>query len=225
MTFYPGGKKRLGFEIAESISSYSSKYKNLNSYYEPFCGMLGVYRYIPDLLKVKNYYASDQNQNVITLWHALQRGWKPPTEPCSKSTYQYDKETNNKSLRSIFYGFACSYRGDFRSGYFDKNNIKTQAADCVEIGQHLSIVDFSCGSFDEYLPKGCIIYCDPPYRDTKNNYYDKNKRNAHFDYDAFISWCKTMSRHNLIFISEYSKPCREAKLIWSNGKEKLYVLD
>jgi site-specific DNA-adenine methylase len=187
--------------------------------------MLGVYRHIPELLKDISYYANDKNEHVITLWQALQRGWKPPTEAYSKKQYIDDKEGNNKSLDSIFYGFACSYRGDFRAGYFDRNNIESQASHCIEIAKKISMVTFSCGSFEQYCPKGFIIYCDPPYKGTKNNYYEGNSRNSIFDYDLFIEWCKEMSQFNLVFISEYTKPCKESKLLWTKGKERLYVIN
>ena len=56
MTYYPGGKKRIGDEISKIIyetSVYTSSKTNLSikGYCEPFCGMLGVYQYIPRIFK------------------------------------------------------------------------------------------------------------------------------------------------------------------------------
>lgn len=229
MAFYPGGKKRLGRELAEVITEISSAY-NVKGYCEPFCGMLGVYRHIPEsfrecgINRVK-FLAGDQNKYVIKLLEGVQNGWKPPSQQCTKKEYDRYKENNSSSLTSIFYGFACSCRGDFRSGYFDKNNCSIQSEDMVEIGSMLQDVRFSAGSYDQFSNvKQFVLYLDPPYRDTKNNYYEKDQRNSHFDYDEFIEWVREMAKDNLIFISEYTKPCREAKLVWEHGKEKLYMM-
>jgi len=254
MTFYPGGKKRLGGEIATVIHDYASKQGDWRGYYEPFCGMLGVYRHMPERLDVTDWKAGDKNSYVIDLWQALQGGWIPPTKACPLREYTriqgHHREKSQCKRRqspckrrqspgkrrpspgkmeldldAIFYGFACSYRGDFMSGYFDRNNVANQAEDCVEIANTLSRVKFSCGNYDQFDLSGYIIYADPPYRDTKNNYYEgRSVRRNSFDYDRFIEWCRIVAQDNLVFISEYSRPCKEAKLIWSSGKEQLYVM-
>ena len=43
-----------------------------------------------------------------------------------------------------------------------------------------------------------IIYCDPPYKTTKERY------GREFDFDAFYSWCEHQA--NPVFISEYTMP-------------------
>lgn len=51
------------------------------------------------------------------------------------------------------------------------------------------------------IPKKSIIYCDPPYRDTKK--YDK----IDFNYDNFYQWCfDKKSEGSRVFISEYWMP-------------------
>ena len=47
------------------------------------------------------------------------------------------------------------------------------------------------------LPNNSIIYCDPPYKDTK-------KYLSNFDHDKFYTWLR--NNENLIFISEYNMP-------------------
>ena len=46
--------------------------------------------------------------------------------------------------------------------------------------------------------QGGIIYCDPPYKTTKER-YDRD-----FDFDDFYSWCEHQA--NPVFISEYTMP-------------------
>ena len=47
--------------------------------------------------------------------------------------------------------------------------------------------------------RGGIIYCDPPYKNTKQ-YHTVGT----FDFDAFYSWC--LHQSNPVFISEYTMP-------------------
>ena len=54
MSSYHGGKQRIGLEIAENIHLVSTIIEEhtdfvIKGYCEPFCGMLGVYRHIPEL--------------------------------------------------------------------------------------------------------------------------------------------------------------------------------
>lgn len=51
------------------------------------------------------------------------------------------------------------------------------------------------------IPKGAVVYCDPPYKGT--NGYGKSKGNS-FDHDRFYEWC--LSRDYPVFVSEYQMP-------------------
>ena len=56
MTLYAGGKKRIGKEIADIISKKTKEIEESEDfkvvgYCEPFCGMMGVYQYIPELFE------------------------------------------------------------------------------------------------------------------------------------------------------------------------------
>lgn len=64
-------------------------------------------------------------------------------------------------------------------------------------GQNLtsSIQDYA----DVAIPKGSVVYCDIPYRDT--NVYDKD--NA-FEYERFYDWCAHQTEP--VFISSYEMP-------------------
>jgi site-specific DNA-adenine methylase len=230
MTYYPGGKKKLGKELSRIIYDISmtiSKNDNfdLKGYCEPFCGMLGVYQYVPDLFNFYNFKfeAGDRNPYIIKLWKGLQNGFNPPTA-CSKEEYYKLKKNHDSSLRGIFLGFACSIRGVFRSTFI-KRNIEVQAQHCKKIGKKIKNVNFRTGNYDIYTKlKGYVIYCDPPYKNTGTPYSIGDVYDTKFDYNKFIDWCYKMSENNIIFISEYTKPCKDAILVWNDGKEKLYLL-
>lgn len=233
MTYYPGGKKRIGKEIAETIINYVSREVEngfkLKGYCEPFCGMLGVYQYVPELMhdagfKKLKYIASDRNPYIIKLWKGLQNGWIPPSKCTEAEFYRY-KQQNNESLKGIFCGFAGSFQGVFRCVYYNKNNVPLLKEHCVEIATKLKNVNIIEGTYDIHNNlEGYILYCDPPYKDTPNRYHIKNKYATSFDYNKFTEWIKKVSQYNIVFVSEYTKPCKGAKQIWSNGKEKLFVL-
>lgn len=55
--------------------------------------------------------------------------------------------------------------------------------------------------------KGYVIYCDIPYKGTT-----KYKTET-FPYEKFYEWCKEMSIHNTVLISEYNMP-DDFKCIW-----------
>ena len=285
MTYYQGGKKRDGEDIAEVIHKIAlKKYKpssrsptprgrsasrsptprgrspsrsrspgrvrgaTLKGYCEPFCGMMGVYRHIPEMFADFNvrrtsasgrgrgktklkYIGGDRNPNIIKMWKALQRGWVPPTK-CSRTKYKKLKPlafrpTRSVSLDTIFLGFACSYRGSFFSTYCPGNNIKHQQQAARDIGKQIKNVKLVAGGYSETVPsqlKNYVIYCDPPYRDTLNKYQIGHQHDSFFDYPRFVEWCSRMSKNNMVFVSEYSKPCKNSRLVWKKGKEKLFLI-
>jgi site-specific DNA-adenine methylase len=232
MTYFLGGKKRIGKEIADNIYNISNVIENesgfiIKGYCEPFCGMMGVYNHIPDLFKNHKpklkYKGGDRNPYIIKLWKGLQKGFQPPIK-CSKKEYYELKENNDNSLKGIFLGFAASIRGIFRSTYLERN-IESQANECKRIAKKIKDVHLYTGEYTIFSDlKNYIIYCDPPYKGSISPYSIGEIYNTKFEYDKFIKWCEKMSENNIVFVSEYTKPSSDFKLVWSKGKEKLYVL-
>ena len=77
-----------------------------------------------------------------------------------------------------------------------RNNILRQ----VQQGG-VSGIDFRSGDYREYTPKGCVIYCDPPYEGTKQ--YGNARQ---FDYSEFWHFMREWSRNNTVLISELNAP-------------------
>jgi len=232
MTYYQGGKKRIGQEIAQIIYQVVTdiekeagiKYKG---YCEPFCGMLGVYQHIPELFKDHKpplkYLAGDRNDELVLMWKAVQKGWKPPTK-CSKTEFEKLKKSPKKSPKKSFIGHAASIRGVYMGCYFDRNNIPHQQKSVVEIGKKVKALNFKGGDYTQFTNlKDFVIYCDPPYLDTLHIYKTEGKYDTFFDSKKFYEWCKKMSEHNLVFVSEFKMP-KEFKKIWTKGKEGLFLI-
>ena len=57
-------------------------------------------------------------------------------------------------------------------------------------------------SYDEFNPRGFLIYCDPPYQGNRLS----NKLFRNFDWDKFWDTMRRWSRNNLVVISERTAP-------------------
>ena len=108
-------------------------------------------------------------------------------------------------------GFLASYNGRFFDGgysgaayekdnttrnYYDesKRNLEKQAPDILDVTFR----------YDDYTTLGCsdcVIYCDPPYKSTKQ--YGTSKD---FDHDKFWGWVREMSKRNIVLVSEHIAP-------------------
>jgi DNA adenine methylase len=237
MTSYHGGKKRIGKKLAKIIYDKSNEFDFvIKGYCEPFCGMLGVYQHIPELLseghsarKIK-YLAGDINKSVIMMWQKAQNGWKPPITKISKKKFNDLKYNGKFSAEKGFIGHMYTYRAVFFDGYFAHNmsKIKHNAENVEKIAEKTIDVKFSSGNYERYSKlKNYIIYCDPPYQDTEQRFYVGNeyKDRLQFDSKKFWNWCRMMSKNNIVFISEYKAP-KDFKLVWKDDKnnEKLFMI-
>jgi DNA adenine methylase len=217
MTSYHGGKQRTGQKIADVIYELSTEMEEefgfkIKGYCEPFCGMLGVYRHIPELFKDHKlkYKAGDVSESVIKMWSAAQDGWKPPTT-CTEAKFNKLKYDGKTSAEKGFIGHAFSFGGHDFSGfnvkYGRKNDQTYSSNNVVKISKQLSNVKFKDGMYTQYTNlKNFIIYCDPPYSKSVSTYRNENRDILKFDHKLFWNWVRKMSKNNLVFVSEYSAP-------------------
>ena len=110
--------------------------------------------------------------------------------------------------------------GSFNGRFFDggysgktkhRDYIKEQIQNTEkQIGKLKDILFYSC-SYDELeIPDKSIIYCDPPYKGTKQYLSSKD-----FDYSKFWQWCRYMSgKGHEVFVSEYNAP-DDFECVWS----------
>ena len=59
----------------------------------------------------------------------------------------------------------------------------------------------------EILPDS-VIYCDPPYRATREYMHNKEA----FDHQSFYDWCEKQTA--LVLISEYTRLSRNSRCYW-----------
>lgn len=218
---YMGGKNRIANEILPIIL----KNRKPKQYYvELFAGGCNV------IDKVKgNRLASDKNEYLIEMWYELTEGKtfieEIPKELYDRARNEFNKKINNEfTLAEIgWIGFMASYNGRFFDGGYNGNykkrnytkesinNIKKQIDSMVG-------VEFSSGNYNEVIiPDNSILYCDIPYKNTKQYSTSKN-----FNHSNFWKWCKEMTKKgHEVFISEYNAP-KDFKCVWS-GSIKSYM--
>jgi len=215
MTSYQGGKKRIGKSIHSVLTLVEQDIEKdrLLPYFEPFIGMGGVMVHFAAQDNGRELYASDANKDIILLWKAVQKDWKPPLK-CTKKEYLELKDAPSSAKRG-FIGIVASYGTIFYGGYrLDYNKTKDYLKEgyngLMKAKPFMKRVDFmKPSSYIEWEPKGYLIYCDPPYLNNtlKTRYFQK------FDHELFWETMRKWSKNNIIVVSESVAP-KDFKQIW-----------
>ena len=212
-----GGKSKISKDISEIINK---NIKENQTFVSLFCGSCAIESKVNAKYKICN----DLHTYLIELLKAIQDGYELP-DTVTKELYDFVK--NNKDLDKAltgFVGFGCSFGGRWFGGYA-KNNSGTNYAkqsknSLLKKMKNLQkdTTKFLNLSYDEVdIPTGSVVYCDPPYINTK-----KYSNTSNFDYDKFWDYMRTISKNNVVFISELNSPDDFIE-IWSKSLKR--VLD
>ena len=212
---YLGGKNQLGKEISGILKKYAPPEK-YSKYIEPFCGSLGVTIHMVDDYKV---YVSDYQKDLILLWKAIKSGTFKYPRSVSKQTYYRYKNDPKPSAMRAFVGFGCSFGGKWFGGYAEDYNKKNYTI-CSETVRSIKRLESSIKkiksikhcSYDKWHLKNCLIYCEPPYRNTTG--YDGIDS---FDHEKFWDTIRKWSKRNIVIVSEYTAP-KDFKCIWKKQR-------
>lgn len=240
-----GSKNRITKYIVPIIQSYINE-NDTDKYYEPFVGGANVI----DKINSSYKYGSDLNKYLIALLQHVQDGGKL-YDTVSKELYDKARTAYNTGNMSEFedwqignIGFLASYNGRwFDGGYARLGYEKTkngerfrdyyrEASDnLMAQASNLTGIVFKQCDYRIADPKGFVVYCDPPYANTKQ-YANSTK----FDYDEFWQIMKQWSENNIVLVSEENAPS-DWQCIWmqevsrsikatdkSRSTEKLFVL-
>lgn len=196
---YMGSKNRIAKDLLPIITKYLTKDR---WYVEPFCGGCNMI----DKVKHDKRIASDVNEFLIALFQALQIG---ETLPDFVEQEKYYKVKDNKTKYPMWFvghvGFNCSRLGKFFDCWVGEQNGRNYQREhnnnLMKQMPNLKGVKFVCGKYSEIeIPDKSVIYCDPPYADTRK-YRDS------FNHDEFWQWCRDMTeKGHDVLISEYNAP-------------------
>ncbi len=211
---YMGSKSK----IAKDILPIILKDRKINQWYiEPFCGGLGTFDKVESCR-----IASDKNIYLIEMWRGLQANRSRPLE-ISKSLYSRARTDYNNGTNIEFdnfmigwIGFMGSFNGRFYDGGYSgktttRDYVSEQIRNTEKQKELLDGAIFINGDYDTIsYPINSIIYCDIPYKNTKQYSVSKD-----FNHLKFWQWCRDMTTEgHKVFVSEYDAP-DDFKCIWS----------
>ena len=178
------------------------------------------------------FVGCDINPKVMKLWRGIRyEAWKPPNDDVHKEEWERCRELARGGEMSpylTFVGFGCSFHGTFYGSYANPRVTKSSGPYYrsreirnVLNKHHAALMRVSFPEAREYTrftPRGCFIYCDPPYKGTQmcrefgRTFHTKN----HFDHDVFWETIREWSKYNVVFISELEAP-DDFVSVWSKS--------
>lgn len=211
---YFGGKARVGQQIADYINSIR---KPGQTYWEPFVGGAWV---MCRVLDSGPRLGSDICSPLISLYNALQQGWEPP-QVVTEEDYQQAKQGNVEPHLQAFIGFGCSFAGKWFGGFargghgadapaatrslrsnLERNYAANAKSSLLKKSQGLHNVPFFSVDYRQaFMPRGWVIYCDPPYMGTTGY-----AAAGTFSTDEFWKMVDMWAEHNTVLVSEYAAP-------------------
>jgi site-specific DNA-adenine methylase len=205
-----GGKHYCATEIFEVIK----KIDQGEDYLEPFFGAGSIFIKLKrfDLKNniKRKYFLNDINIDLILLYKSLQNHkFSFPTD-ISKSTFDKYKASKKHSSMRGFVGFI-TFNSIFFGSYINneikrKKSIYSTKKNLLKFQKLLDeSVIFSSKSFEEFNPKGMLIYCDPPYKRTIKH-HNLGEFLKDFNSDNFWEVMRKWRQDNSLFISEEQSP-------------------
>ena len=206
---YVGSKRR----IAKKILPIMLKERKENQYWvEPFVGGGNMI----DKVEGKRI-GSDVNPYVIEALKAI----RDHVDELPKNNKEFTEEMYYKVKKGEmdykfkgYIGFVASYGGIWFSSWAKNKANRDYIAKAYRNAQMqsplLQGVELYCCSYDELeIPDNSLIYCDPPYANTRGY-----KNSGEFSHTKFWDWCrKKANEGHTIFVSEYNAP-EDFECIW-----------
>lgn len=208
---YMGSKARIAKDILPIILKDR---KDGQYYVEPFAGGMNTICEVDG-----KRIAGDNNKYLIAMWQSLINKGKFDVTDINKKLYDEVRNCYNSSC-GIFtdefigwIGFMGSANGRFFDGGYSGKSITKSGAARDYIKESISNIEkqipkmvgcrFYAADYSNIpIPMKSLIYCDIPYKETKQ--YSTSKD---FNYDNFYFWCRVMrNMGHTIFVSEYSMP-------------------
>lgn len=222
---YMGSKSKYTKYIVPILQQYIDD-NNIKIYIEPFVGGANVIDKINCVTKIGN----DKNYCLIELHKKAQTNFDTiPEHGNSEWWYKakdiYRKYQGTDEVEKEMPGWeigAISFLASFSNGGFSRGYAKnTERRDYYNEAyrnlleqsknENYKNIIFQSGDYSNIKISGpALIYCDPPYQNTKPYGY---KFETVFDYDKYWNWVRENSKNNIIICSEQFAP-DDFEVIW-----------
>lgn len=219
-----GSKSRIAKYIVPIIQKCIDD-NGITNYIEPFVGGANII----DKIKCENKIGNDKSSPLISLLQYVQD--EKNVLPSCVSREYYSKVRASQNDFPLWevgcVGFLASYNGRFfdggyaksgyektKNGYRYRDYYQEARANLLKQSKSQLFKDIIFMNFDykELIDRNdfcnCFIYCDPPYKNTKNFSNSKD-----FNHDDFWASVAKLSKKNYVLISEENAPL-EFKCIW-----------
>lgn len=202
---YMGGKHRQAKDIRTIIAELRG---DRTRYVEPFMGGGSVLAAVaPDF---DHAVGADASASLVALWQAvIFGGWTPPVK-VSRDEYNELRDSTEDTPMRGWAGYAASYRGRFFEGYNGNVASRDYVAECVRgierkaavLRKHPDLT-ITHGDYSTHVINAdTVVYCDPPYENTK-----KYRRIGDFDHAWFWETAQRWSEMGaLVLVHEYTAP-------------------
>lgn len=238
---YMGSKAKYAQYIVPILQKIIDQ-NNIQIYIEPFVGGANII----DKIKCNTKYGFDKNQTLIALH---QKGQVDPQgipahgtpERWYKAKEEYrnaqGKFTDNNHTLELWEIGAIAFFASFSNGGFSRGYAKNSATRDYYNEAYRNFIaqssnsEYRCILFnavDDYtsipITDHTLIYCDPPYQNTKPYGY---KFEINFDYHKYWNWIRELSKNNFVVCSEQIFP-EDFDVIWEQevkrtcGKDNNY---
>lgn len=242
---YMGSKSKIAKYILPYIHSYILC-NNIELYIEPFIGGANMI----DKVECKHKVGSDINKHLVALLNHVKDTTDDLPEDVDYELYQDVKANQESGKYEDWYIGAVEFLAGFNGRGFEasfakpvyeekadgsksyRNYYQEAKRNLIEQAPLLKDIDITCNNYDVYGDvKDALIYCDPPYENTKT-YSRKNP----FDHSKFWDWVRKMSKNNIVLVSEENAP-DDFEVLWeqevtrtiranekSTSTEKLFII-
>ncbi len=199
---YLGGKNKIAKYLAVELNRYDAGV----TYVEPFMGSC----WVTCEVEYKKRIAGDLHDEVVELYHKIAQGWVPPRS-VSREEFEdiRDNRATGKYPRELvaFVGFGCAFAASYWRGYAGEIFANQCCNSLLRKKEKLRGVHYFSSDYRDLNPKGCVVYCDPPYAGASYGFRITGRRgNGHFDNDEFWRVMEEWARDNVVFVSEYNCP-------------------
>lgn len=216
---YMGSKSKYAQYIVPILQKAIND-NNVQLYIEPFVGGANII----DKIKCSKRIGYDRSDTLIALLCQARDDFSKVLADGNRELWDKGKSyikdgimPEDMTLAEIgaMEFFASFSNGGFPRGYAKnvagRNYFKEARANMEKQAPNLKGIEFYQSNYYNLRGlQGAVIYCDPPYANTKHYGYANQEK---MDYTRFWNWVREMSKDNYVFVSEQVAP-DDFEVIW-----------